>query len=107
MVNDVIREGAGKHGHALQGVDITSEKWCTANKDLSVFWPLSIAGTLDSIVSVVMSSLHHCTFKSRFGDLKCLQRTVLWGSQAYWVMTSKVALTRSWGSHVNKGHRIS
>jgi hypothetical protein len=26
MVNDVIREGAGKHGHALQGVDITSEK---------------------------------------------------------------------------------
>ena len=35
-VNDVIREDAGKHGYALQGVNIGEER-CSANKDLGIF----------------------------------------------------------------------
>jgi hypothetical protein len=35
VVNDVIRKDTGKHGYALQGVNIGEEQ-CSANKDLCI-----------------------------------------------------------------------
>jgi hypothetical protein len=78
-VNDVIREDAGKHGYALQRINIGEER-CSANKDLCIFLAtinsrdIGFNGVSSNVLIVVS---HELTIKARFGDLKCFQRTVL------------------------------
>jgi hypothetical protein len=80
-----------------------SDEGLRPDKNLRVFLP-----TIDSRKgSVATSSSRHCTLTAGLGDLKHLQRTVLRGICAYWVVTSKVFLMMSVGSQVKRGRRAS
>jgi len=67
--------------------------------------PLSTAGVSEYTVSVATDSLHQCTFRARFGNLKCFFRMVLVGMQAYCVVASKVCLIMSIDNNPKSSHR--
>ncbi len=71
----MIKEDTGKHGYALQGVNISEEQH-SGNEDLGIFL-VTINSRDIRFNSVSSDVLVVVLFKATFGNLKCLRRTVL------------------------------